>query len=59
MCVEILGASDISSMSFDEKVALTRSALGGWRDDHELDELEREIYDARRNDQVRPPVVLD
>jgi hypothetical protein len=48
-----------SSMTFEERKELARSALGGWQDLIDLDELERRIYESRDQEPIRPPVVLD
>ena len=59
IAVNIRHASETSNLSFEEKLEIARSALGGWSDYIDLDELEREIYAARDGDPVKPDVVLD
>jgi hypothetical protein len=44
---------------FERKLALARSALGGWEEFLDLDAFEREIYEARENDPVKPDVEFD
>ena len=46
-------------MTFEEKKARARSAIGGWQGLIDLDELERQIYESRDEEPIRPPVVLD
>ncbi len=47
------------TMTFAEKKELARSAIGGWQGLIDLDELERQIYESRDQEPIRPPVVLD
>jgi hypothetical protein len=53
------GPGDETQMTDEEKRAIGRSAIGGWHDLIDLDELERSIYEGRDQDPIKPPVVLD
>ena len=35
-------------LSFEERIELTRSSVGGWKGLHDPEELIRDIYEARR-----------
>lgn len=47
------------TMTFEEKKELARSAIRGWQGLVDLDELERQIYESRDKEPIKPPVVLD
>ena len=46
-------------LSFEVKMNLWRSALGGWANQTDLDAFERELYDARDNEPIKPLVDFD
>lgn len=52
-------ANPYAHLSNEEKLAKTRSALGGWKGLIDLDELERQIYADREVDRFEPPVTIE
>ena len=50
-----LTVESVSKLSFEERIALTKSSAGGWKGLHDPEEWIREIYEARRKGSREEP----